>query len=233
MPSPGQDGQGRLDGARGTARYLVIVAREEALLCEHLKQQFVGDPEVRVFTDRRRPERPRWFGREAPEGEADRWERRARAPADEPAVRWVVVSRTHEAVRGWTRSHDTRTPQRGRRAGVMEGLEDRQRVDRWIEESQYLIGRLIPGLLDDRDRLKGKLDAAEQDAAKLRQEIGELRKEVNDLQSETQYFRNEHAIMSEALSQILEHVGQIQKPLNDVYRRLQVTQPSSVPTSGS
>ena len=68
----------------------------------------------------------------------------------------------------------------------MEGLEDRQRVDRWIEESQYLIGRLIPSILDDRERLRGKLEAAEQECVRLRQEIGELRKEVADLQSETQ-----------------------------------------------
>jgi hypothetical protein len=68
----------------------------------------------------------------------------------------------------------------------MEGLEDRQRVDRWIEESQYLIGRMIPGILDDRERLRGKLEAAEQECVRLRQEIGELRKEVADLQSETQ-----------------------------------------------
>ena len=35
----------------------------------------------------------------------------------------------------------------------MEQTQDeRQRVDRWLEESQYLIGRLIPAYLEDRDR---------------------------------------------------------------------------------
>ena len=108
----------------------------------------------------------------------------------------------------------------------MEGLEDRQRVDRWIEESQYLIGRLIPSILDDRERLRGKLEAAEQEGARLRQEIGELRKEVADLQSETQFFRGEHVAMTEALREVIEHVSQVQRPLNDVFRRLQVTQPA-------
>ena len=106
----------------------------------------------------------------------------------------------------------------------MEALEDRQRVDRWIEESQYLIGRLIPGLLDDRERLKGKLEVAEQECARLRHEAAELRKEISDLQSETQYFRTEHVAMADALREVIEHVGQIHKPLNDVHRRLQVTQ---------
>jgi chromosome segregation ATPase len=112
------------------------------------------------------------------------------------------------------------------RRGSMDGLEDRQRVDRWIEESQYLLGRLVPGLLDDRDRLKSKLEAAEEECARLRHEAGEFRKEISDLQSETQYFRSEHVAMADALREVIEHVGQIQKPLNDVHRRLQVTQPA-------
>ena len=108
----------------------------------------------------------------------------------------------------------------------MEGLEDRQRVDRWVEESQYLLGRVVPGLLDDRERLKGKLEASEHECMRLRQEVGELRKEVSDLQSETQFFRNEHVAMAGAVREVLEHLSQIQKPLNDVHRRLQVTQPA-------
>ncbi len=109
----------------------------------------------------------------------------------------------------------------------MEGLEDRQRVDRWIEESQYLLGRMIPGLLDDRERLKGKLEAADLECEKLRQEIGELRKEVSDLQSETQFFRSEHVAMADALREVIDHMSQIQKPLSDVHRRLQATQPAA------
>ncbi len=106
----------------------------------------------------------------------------------------------------------------------MEGIEDRQRIDRWIEESQYLIGRVVPGLLDDRERLKGRVEATEQECERLRQEIAELRKEISDLQSETQYFRNERAAIAEALGVVLEHVGDIQKPLHEACRRLQVPQ---------
>jgi len=108
----------------------------------------------------------------------------------------------------------------------MDGPEDRQRVDRWIEEGQYLLGRMIPALLDERDRLRGKLEEAEQDSVRFRQEIGELRKQVSDLQSETQYFRNEYAAMAEAVGNVLEQMGQLQKPLDDVCRKLQLIQPS-------
>ena len=32
--------------------------------------------------------------------------------------------------------------------------------------------------------------------------------------------------MAEALREVIEHVSQVQRPLNDVFRRLQVTQPA-------
>ena len=98
---------------------------------------------------------------------------------------------------------------------------DRQRVDRWLEESQYLIGRLIPGFLDDRERLKAKMDSAEQDAERLRAEAAELRKEVAALQSEVQYYRAEQAAAADALAGIMDHLSQLQKPASDLYRRLQ------------
>src|SRR5262249_27609493 len=102
---------------------------------------------------------------------------------------------------------------------------------RWIEESQYLIGRMIPGILDDRERLRGKLEVAEQECARLRQEIGELRKEVADLQSETQFFRGEHTAMAEALREVIEHISQVQRPLTAVFGRLQVTQRARSPSA--
>ena len=40
------------------------------------------------------------------------------------------------------------------------------------------------------------------------------------------FFRGEHTAMAEALREVIEHVSQVQRPLNDVFRRLQVTQPA-------
>ena len=110
----------------------------------------------------------------------------------------------------------------------MEAMEERQRVDRWIEESQYLIGRMIPGLLDDRERIRARLETAEQRCGKLREEVLELRKEVSELRAEALFFRSEHAAIAETLSGIVVHLGHVQKPLNDVYRRLQVSPPAGL-----
>ena len=100
-------------------------------------------------------------------------------------------------------------------------LEDRQRVERWLEESQYLLGRLIPGYIDDRERLKMRLVGAEEDADRLRHEIEGLRREVASLLAELQHHRNEQAATAEAFAAVLGQLSDLQKPLTEVPRRLQ------------
>lgn len=100
-------------------------------------------------------------------------------------------------------------------------LEDRQRVDRWLEESQYLLGRLIPGYLDDRERLKARLTGSETECERLRLEVDALRREVAGLVAELQHHRNEQAATAEAFAAVLGQLNDLQKPLSDVHRRLQ------------
>jgi hypothetical protein len=218
---------GRAAPGRPAPRFLVIVERAELALYAYLRAQFAGDADVTVLMDRRRTERAETRPSQQPE--VHRRDRRNPEPlGGGRRFCWVVDTdpRPTAVVATQRSGNGSGRPARGR--GTVEALEDRQRVDRWIEESQYLIGRIIPGLMDDRERLKGKFDAAEHECLKLRHEVGELRKQVSDLQSETQYFRNEHMAMAEMLREVIEHVGQVQKPLNDVFRRLQVTQPTEV-----
>jgi chromosome segregation ATPase len=105
--------------------------------------------------------------------------------------------------------------------GDMEVLDDRQRVDRWLEEGRYLLGRTIPALLDDRDRLRGKLEAAEQDCERLRLEINELRREAVRLQNELDQFRSAQVAIGEAFGNVMDLIGQLNAPLSDINKRLQ------------
>src|SRR5207247_984197 len=82
-------------------------------------------------------------------------------------------------------------------------FEDRQRVDRWLEESQYLLGRLIPGYLEDRERLKARLAGSEADCQRLRLEVDGLRREVSGLLAELQHQRNEQAATAETFATVL------------------------------
>lgn len=56
----------------------------------------------------------------------------------------------------------------------------RQRVIKWIDEGQFLAGRLR-GLLEEIERLKAGVTLVEKECERLRQENGELRKEQEEL----------------------------------------------------
>jgi septal ring factor EnvC (AmiA/AmiB activator) len=102
----------------------------------------------------------------------------------------------------------------------IEGLEDRQRVNRWLEESQHLIGRLVPAYLDDRDRMRSRLELVEQDNERLRTELGEARREITELRGDLEFHRTERASVADSFGAIVEQLAALQKPITDVSRRL-------------
>ena len=99
--------------------------------------------------------------------------------------------------------------------------EARERVDRWIEEGQYLTSRLLPGLLQEHERLRNGVEAAEREMEKLRNDINGLRKEMTGLRNENQYFRTNRAETAEACGKI---ANQIVHLLNEMSHALRVTQ---------
>jgi len=110
--------------------------------------------------------------------------------------------------------------------------EARQQIERWIEESQSLLGRMIPSVLEDNQRLRDRVVTAEQDCDRMREEIANLRRELGTLQSELEvlrgqhdYLRSEQAAVGEALSRALHHMGQMMQPINEMMGKLHVTQP--------
>jgi predicted nuclease with TOPRIM domain len=103
----------------------------------------------------------------------------------------------------------------------MEGIEDRQRVDRWLEESQYLIGRIIPSYLDDRERVKARLEGVEQDNERLKIELADARREISELRGDLEFHRGERMRIAESFHTIMDHLTALQGPVNDVASRLQ------------
>jgi len=203
--------------------YLVVVASTEPALFHYLKQRFEPDPSTCVILDRRR--------RLAPGETADPPAVERRRPhmaqilssqrvavirlTDDPAVSRPVVYET--AGQGGKESMEG-----------MEGLEDRQRVDRWLEESQYLIGRMIPAYLDDRDRVRGRLETSEHDNERLRGELTDARREIAELRAEVEFLRSERASVAESFNTIVEHLTALQKPVNEISRHLHSAQPNEV-----
>jgi hypothetical protein len=187
-----------------THGYLIIVPAAEPALLEYLEKRFKGDPGVSVLVDRRKTPRP--------------------SSGAVILFHGVAVARLVTSPTRMTASRPV--DRRQTMTEVPSELEDRQRVERWLEESQYLLGRLIPGYLDDRERLKARLTGSEAECERLRGEIDGLRRELACLVAELQHHRNEQAATAEAFAAVLGQLSDLQKPLSEVHRRLQAAQGS-------
>ncbi|MBI1734729.1 MAG: hypothetical protein HYR51_06090 [Candidatus Rokubacteria bacterium] len=198
------------------ARQLVVVARGETGLHRYLSTALARDPHTVVLVDRRAT------AAGAPPHGSER--RKPVTFRRDLSVHLVIV----------VREERTSTP---RKRGPMNNGEveigsDRERVERWVEDSQYVIGRLIPGLLEDRDRWRTKTEAAEQEIDRLRAEIGAMRREITEREAEKQYVRAEQAAMADAFNKAMDHIAQMQQPLHEVLSRLQSLQPGLVEANG-
>jgi len=192
--------------------YLIVVDPADESLFRHLQARFDGDARTRVILDRRRRAGPA----EASSAPRD-VERRMSVPRPLLAFGATVIRLTSGAPTTETMAHE---PAGRRHPPAMEGMEDRQRVDRWLEESQYLIGRMIPAYLDDRDRLRARIETVEEDNARLRAELADARREVAQLCGEVDFYRGERTRVGENFRAIMEHMTALQGPVNDIASRL-------------
>jgi hypothetical protein len=197
--------------------YLVVVAASEEGLYHYLKARFDADAGTQVIIDRRRRG-------DVLSGPADRQaaERRSSQSVEILSSQRVAVIRLSVGA-GEDRVRVNEPAGTGGAASMegIEALEDRQRVDRWLEESQYLIGRLVPAYLDDRDRVRSRLDVVEQDNERLRTELTEARREASELRGELEFHRSERASVANSFGAIVEHLAALQRPMEDISRRIQ------------
>lgn len=84
--------------------------------------------------------------------------------------------------------------------------EARERLARWIEESDGVLG-VLPALFDENERLRLLVEAADQECAQLRQELSAL--------------RTEHGFLLSERSEVAELIADgLNKVMNDALRRL-------------
>jgi hypothetical protein len=185
--------------------YLVVVPASDEPLYRYLAALFAGDARTHVIVDRR-----------GKAGKGSPVERRRPRPAFSPFG--VAVIRLNGDRPAWERiDHD----EAGRRTrATMEGFDDRQRVDRWLEESQYLIGRIIPAYLDDRDRVRTRVESIDQDNERLRIELADARREIADLQTDLDFHRSERTRLGEVFHSMVEHLTALQGPVREIASRL-------------
>jgi hypothetical protein len=130
-----------------SVRYLVIVARDQRSLYDFLKQRFSADPKVDVILDRRETETRDSVEMRRPARECTE-RRRHQAFKRDLRFHSVVVTPCYASAASSpavARHQPERPPGQGSTSmGDVDVAEERQRVTRWIEESQYLIGRIVP-----------------------------------------------------------------------------------------
>jgi len=109
----------------------------------------------------------------------------------------------------------------------------RQQVERWIEESQYLLGRVIPSVFDDNQRLRERAAAADAECDRMREQIATLRRELRELHLElcglrgqNDDLRGEQAAVAESLSRAVHHMNELMQPINEMVTRLHVVPPT-------
>src|SRR3972149_5795336 len=120
-----------------------------------------------------------------------------------------------------------------RQMSEMETREDPQRVTRWLGESHHMLDRAIPALIEDRDRLRQTLETREHECGRLPGELGELRRNLGALQGDLERLHSERATMAEAFGTVVELLGRLQRPLDEIARRLHAAQPVAVDTSAA
>ena len=192
--------------------YVVIVAPTDEPLLHYLQAQFKGDPCTIVIFERRRRGDTSDGSASHPESER----RQSRSTFSSLGV--TVIRLTGDRLATEIEVHE---PAGRRPRETMEGIEDRQRVDRWLEESQYLIGRMIPAYLDDRERLRGRLQVTDQDNERLKAELSDARREIAELRGDLEFHRGERARIAESFHAIVDQLTAIQGPVSEISSRLQ------------
>jgi hypothetical protein len=193
----------------------LIIDRREGELFRQLHAAFAADSKTIVLMDRRAVDTG------APAGVAER-----RRPT---LVRRHLEFHLLESVRvDIVRDETPRTTTSEVNVNHEEltVVNDRERVEQWMQESQYVIGRLIPGLLEDRDRWRTKAEAADQENDRLRFEIELMRKDIAERESERQQMSTEQAAIADSFNRVMEHLSQIQQPLSEAAHRLRTLQPA-------
>ena len=212
-----------------TMRYLIVVARNEPALYEHLRDRHGNDPRVRVVIDRR-------TARAVATTDLPRVERRRRRS-------WLATGASHELVElvrentteslSPTPKPDVHSEEARRQMSETETFEEQQRVGRWLAEGQHMLGRVVPALIEDRDRVRQALEARERECEQLRREADELRRTLGSLQSEAERLRGERVAMAEAFGGVADLLGQIQRPLEEITRRLHAARPVAADASAA
>lgn len=82
-------------------------------------------------------------------------------------------------------------------------------IEQWLREGQYIVGRLIPSLLQECETLRTRAKVAEEHSQRLSAEFAEVKGEVLKLQGEIDHVKLMRAKMVEAIETCITEIGRL------------------------
>jgi hypothetical protein len=186
-------------------RYVIVVARDRPELLGPTLQRFGGESGVLVVIDRRMGERR---SRTEDVAEDRRHGERRRPPDFWADLRHhpVVLAEAREtpaAPEPGEQEQPRQAPTAPTEVGIARespAMEARGQVEQWLRESQQVLEHILPALLDDREALRERLRAADEEITRLRLDLERARREADE-------GRRRQADASAAIRRLIAEMG--------------------------
>jgi hypothetical protein len=182
-------------------RFLIVVARHATSVFGEISEQFLDDPRVEVFQDRRRGERRRTQATEAAER---RLQDRRRTPGYWEDMRYhpVVIVPTWRPPEARTVTAPSPPPtQEVTSMGTTETATPAwPAVDTWVRETQHILSHVLPQMVQDSETLRRRAEGAEEQVARLKRELNDLQSEISRLGGEIDRLNGERTALAEAVN---------------------------------
>ncbi len=197
-------------GREPRVRFLVVVARHAADLLTQVSEQFLDDPRVQVLLDRRRGDRRKARALHQP----DRRQRDRRR-----AVDYWEDTRHHSVVivPTWKMSEaKCSTPPSQPPIDEVSAMESTdtvtqawRNVEAWVRDSQQMLTRVIPGMVQECDELRRRAGAADDHVARLQRELEDLQREVARLGTETDRLVADRSALSDTVQRSVNEIARL------------------------
>lgn len=181
-------------------RFLVVVARHASNIFSEISEQFLDDPRVEVFQDRRRGERRKSRATDLTDR---RLQDRRRTPGYWEDMRYhpVVIVPTWRPPEA--RSVTPPSPPPTQEVKPMGTIETPTQawpgVDAWVRETQHILTHVLPQMVQDSEDLRRRAGSAEEQVARLKREVEDLQGEITRLGGEVERLTAERAAMTETV----------------------------------
>jgi hypothetical protein len=168
-------------------RYVIVVARDRPELLGPTLQRFGGESGVLVVIDRRmrdRRSRTETVTHDRRHGERRRppdfWADLRHHPVVLAEARVMPEEPEPGGQERLVRGAAATAPTEVGIARESRAMESRRQVEQWLRESQQVLEQVLPALLDDREALRERLRAADEEITRLRLDLERARRDADE-----------------------------------------------------